>query len=926
MAELGRIVGASPLTAGAAAALAEDLTGQLLERIRALCVRTLVTDLHEYRERSLLEGADSRARYAHFERIIASRSYADSLTERYPGLLPELHRAAERFVRNLESLLSATEERLPDLRREFGLGADASITGVQTGKGDAHRGGKSVSVLEFSGGTRIVYKPRPMEVERAYHELARRMHAESGLPVGSLKVVPGRGCGWEEYAAPEAVHDAAGVAGFYRNTGVLLCLLHFLRAMDVHFQNIVRRGSVPYLLDAETLLAVNASADEDEHADNRAKDALSRSVKMVGLLPSVIENSRNESGVMDVGLLGYTQGQTSPFKSLVVVDSGRDTMRLELRNLPVGDSEPVPRLETPEEEITMVVDGFEAAYDWISGRRHDFSRWVSELFGNVTVRFVAENTYFYTQLLRMGTHPRLQDGTNAKRTLFHRVGIGRPHTPAPVLRAEIEDLVAGDVPYFALSTRGTEIYDSRGHRLGSYLKQTPIDSARELIESSSAADRRLNASIIRLSYVSKLRHASDRTGFVFDPKPGTGASAGAADARDARETVGRIASEIVHQRIEGSGTLPPTWIGARISPTALQYWQVDELGTDFYSGSPGLAYFLGQAGTALGREEWTESALQYFTRLGGKLVERGIQDVPNLLPGMYTGAGGIAYAMHNLADTVGDTGLHGLAARIWNLIPGALPDEAEFDVLGGASGLLGASLALAERSRGTEHESHYRAAAAAFYERIRRAVEDLRARPDATYYSGFAHGVSGVYPYLLRYGAQTGDPVCADLVESLLDRERRLFDAGTGTWAIGGGADQSAHGWCHGAPGMLLAKCLAATFQPDLSDRFLPEIRILLDTVLRESFGHNLTLCHGDLGNLQIVGFAAEVLDDRDLRERADRRMDEFAARTVPALLRSEGNRHVLAESVMAGRAGIGLTLLRRMNPDAVPPVLWFLR
>ncbi|MBB5996589.1 type 2 lanthipeptide synthetase LanM family protein [Streptomonospora salina] len=923
LADLDRTVRSSPLVGSDCDGLVETLSQQLHEQVRGLCLRTLVTDLHDYRERSLLSGSDSRERYAHFERIAASPAYTESLAQRFPGLFESLRRTAGRFVGGIGRILADTQQKMPELSRVFGLGEAPEITGIRAGMGDTHRGGRAVAFLDFAGGTRIVYKPRPMEVERAYHELARRTSRASGIPFGSLDVVAGEDCGWEEYAESDPPQDTRSAAGFYRNTGSLVCLLYFLRAMDVHYQNIVCRGAVPCLVDAETLLAINPSADDGGGADKRASEALSRSVKMIGLLPSVIENPSDELGVIDVGLLGYTRGQTSPFKSLVVVGHGRDDMRLEFRNLPVGDPAPAPRLDTSEEEIDEVVAGFETAYDWISGHRTEFSHWIGELFGDVSVRFVAENTHFYSQLLRMATHPKLQGADGAGRLLFHRVGVGRPDVPAPILRAEIEDLLEGDVPYFELRSGSADVFDSRGRSLGRHLARPPIDTARELVASSSDADRDRNSSIIRLSYVSKLRRANDRTGFAFaGPSAGGGQAAGDV----ARDTVGRIADGIVSQRIDGTAPLPPTWIGARISPTALQYWKVEELGTDFYSGSPGLAYFLGQAGGVLERDEWTAPAMRYFTRLSRRLVEHGISDIENLLPGMYTGAGGIAYAMHNLADTAADPELRHLADGLWRRLPEALPETPELDVLGGAAGLLGASLTLAERLRGTEYEAHCLETATAFYERTRSAVEHLRADPGATYYSGFAHGVSGVYPYLLRYDAEVGHPACAGLVEFLLDRERALFDEATGTWAIGNDSENAAHGWCHGAPGMLLAKCLAATFAPALLDGFRSEIRLLLDTVLSSSFGHNLTLCHGDLGNLQIVSFAAGVLGDTALQDRAERRLDDFARDTLPGLLDREGSRHVLAESVMAGRAGIGLTLLRRLRPDTVPPVLWFLR
>ena len=73
--------------------------------------------------------------------------------------------------------------------------------------------------------------------------------------------------------------------------------------------------------------------------------------------------------------------------------------------------------------------------------------------------------------------------------------------------------------------------------------------------------------------------------------------------------------------------------------------------------------------------------------------------------------------------------------------------------------------------------------------------------------------------------------------------------------------------WCHGAPGIGLARlqCL-----PHLNDAEIhAEIATALKTTFAQGFGHNHSLCHGDLGNLELLLQADEVLGDPQWKTRA---------------------------------------------------------
>jgi lantibiotic modifying enzyme len=126
--------------------------------------------------------------------------------------------------------------------------------------------------------------------------------------------------------------------------------------------------------------------------------------------------------------------------------------------------------------------------------------------------------------------------------------------------------------------------------------------------------------------------------------------------------------------------------------------------------------------------------------------------------------------------------------------------------------------------------------------------------------------------------------------------------------------------WCHGAAGIGLARLRSLEHMDD--EELRAEIDVAIETTARDGFGANHALCHGDLGNLELLLQASRVLDRPHLRERA-----EGIASSILLDLRTSGWRTGVALGVehpglMTGLAGIGYGLLRLASPQVVPSLL----
>jgi lantibiotic modifying enzyme len=126
--------------------------------------------------------------------------------------------------------------------------------------------------------------------------------------------------------------------------------------------------------------------------------------------------------------------------------------------------------------------------------------------------------------------------------------------------------------------------------------------------------------------------------------------------------------------------------------------------------------------------------------------------------------------------------------------------------------------------------------------------------------------------------------------------------------------------WCYGAPGVALSRLAAAEACGE------PFLRQDLDRALAATrargFGYNHSLCHGDLGNLDVLLLAARRLADPELEREVARRATsvlDSLERHGPLCGTPSG---IESPGLMNGYAGIGYGLLRLAFPERVPSVL----
>ncbi|MEV7051191.1 type 2 lanthipeptide synthetase LanM family protein [Streptomyces anulatus] len=946
-----------PAADGSSAVLA-DFRRQLTRRLSRIAGRTLVTELHEARRLGRLRGEGPEERFRDFVRRTARRDGLALLVTGYPVLARLLAtaclNAGDAFAEMAARLaadrhLLAPSGVLGDRAGspEGGLGGNAgpgALTGVEAGAGDSHRGGRSVMLLRFADGARLVYKPRPLAAHRHFNTLAEWFGSLPGAPeLRVLRVLDRGDYGWAEFVEERPCSTAAETRQFYRRQGALLALLHTLDGTDLHHENLIACGPHPVLVDVETLF--HPPLGPARSTDPAAR-ALHDSVHRVGLLPQLLVG---DTTALDMSAIGGGRAASSPIETADWAEAGTDRMRLVRRAGRFTESANRPRLggvaAAPSAYTDVLCGGFRAGYTAISDHRAELlgEDGLLRIFARDEVRVVPRPTWTYTTLLDESTHPDLmRDATERHQvlSLLRTPLLGVPALPG-VEDEEVAELWCGDVPVFGTRPGSTELWSGTGRTVpGPALDRPSYDTARDRSPHGRAAhdraaddavgptglarveakvramdtvDRQDQERIIRAAMVSTSPEPPHRAG------PG-GRSRSAATAPEPEQLLSAarsVGDQLVSLAYRHESRT--NWIGLEL--LGERYWRLTPMAADLAGGYTGPALFLAQLAALTGASRYAEAAREALAPVPGLLdtLHGRADELGSLGSGAFAGLGGIAYALTEVGTLLGDREVLDLAGPAVRLSCAASAAEDGYGVRGGAAGGLVSLLAV---HRATGRPEAWRGA--------ERCAERIAAAPlpDS---GGFADGAAGIGWALLRFaGAGGGARHRSAGLEALRRATAGAAHVTTAATATAGapygtiagttretGAGAAAGpAWCGGVAGI----ALAVADSPDaLAD---PELSGWLAARSGELAGigplADDSLCHGESGLLELLGHDALPA----ARPAWMRRAGTLLASADRAGPQCGTPGRVPHPGLLTGLSGIGHGLLRAGFPDRIGSAL----
>jgi type 2 lantibiotic biosynthesis protein LanM len=907
------------------------LLENLMQRLHELASRVLILELNVARMMDQLSGATPQERFHDFSTVrLRDPEVRAAILKEYPVLARLMTTALERWREaNLEFLAHLAADRELLSQKFLGGGEIGTLVAVQGGISDSHRGGRGVILLRFSSGLRLVYKPKSLAVDVHFQQLLGWFNArEARYPHRVLEVVDRQDHGWVEYVECTGCDSREGLQRFYWRQGSFLALLHLLSAVDFHLENLIASGEHPVLVDLEALFHHRSPREPGEWARARAWAMLDQSIVAVGMLPIFLYGREGRVG-LDMSGLGGEPGQLSPQRVAMVEDQWRDTMRVVRRQGVMPGSNNRPRLG--EEAVDAsdftedIVQGFQETYALLMRHREEL---VPRLraFGDVEVRFIARATQRYALLLHESHHPDfLRDGLERDKVLDH---LWTEASQQPALRRlvpfEHADLRLGDIPFFTARPGERHLWSSTGECIRDYFPHDSLSTVLQRLERMDERDCAMQVSFIRKAMVSldKGRAPSRKASPVEEAE-----ALPEATPEECLAAAVAIGEDLASKAVRGSKDA--SWIGMNLEDMRQWRWSLSPVGTDLYEGTGGLALFFAYLAQRTGRADFKElarAALEPVRESWREPERSGTTGV-----GVFVGRGAAGYALSHLAalwnePSLVDEVLAGLPA-----LEPLIDTDTRLDLLSGSAGLAVALLGLYRRTgdaRLLETAKRCGARLMATAVQMGEGAVAWQGEVGALPLAGLSHGVAGISWALLELADATGDVRYAELARRGLAYERRLFVPERGNWKDLRAPGSTAEGteghfmamWCHGAAGIALGRLRSLRYMdgPDVR----AELATALETTWRTGFGGNHCLCHGDVGNLEVLHVAGEVLGEPRWTRAALKRATYVLRQAREGGWRCGLPKGGESPGMLMGLAGIGHGLLRLSAPDSVPSVI----
>ena len=823
------------------------------------------------------------------------------------------------------------------------------VVEIKAGCSDPHHHGRTVFLLTFDSGDKLVYKPRNMSVDCTFSDLLAWVNACGISPTLKVSRVLNRATyGWMEYISSLSCQSQQEVEHYYQRVGMLLCLLYLLGGTDIHDENLIACGDMPVITDLEMVIHPGSlSFSLLDSLLPHSVDAIQRTAIRSGLLPNKSPVLEGKFAI-DISALGGGEAEESPrpvpqwkhINTNAMVFC-REVVRLEEKELP-NRVKLHDRILQPQDYQAEILDGFRRLYHLLTEQRAGLLASEGPLasFEGCPIRYIIRATDTYGVVLdRLCSPIFLRDGADRwiEMQIFKRplLKATTPSWVSTLLEAELAALERLDIPWFGTQTDSCGLLTDTGAVLPNVFALSALEQTWLHLSLFNEEDCNRQVNLIRATFLS----------FPSVAPHATGESRVAAESLDEAsilppEELLTVAQKLARDLIDCSlrnGYGDMTWIGFHYDQ-AIEGYQLLPLGFDLYEGTSGIALFLAALAWLTGEttyRDYTLAALkplgQYVRKSASFPVEERFDEMSI---GGAAGLGSCLYALTHIGQWLDKPDFFQIATQLALLItPERVQADRHLDVIGGAAGALLSLLALYQVTANEEILQRAILCGRHLLEQRVKTKAGLRAWPDSDSIAltGFSHGAAGAAYALLQLFALTHQQEFLDAACEGIDYERFVFVPEVGNWPDLRKSVETKEGtlvsymtsWCHGATGIGLARLGGLNVLDTPEVRY--EIEVALETTLAYGLPSLDNLCCGNFGRIEFLLTASQRLGRPDLLERAHKHASILVRRASHL-----GDFHLLANlprqannpGLYQGHAGVGYELLRLAFPERLPCLL----
>ncbi|KOP24616.1 lanthionine synthetase [Hapalosiphon sp. MRB220] len=932
----------------------QELERSLLQRLAGLCTKTLNFEFSQVRPfgKNLLnllgvatEKSNNKTHYNKFVNQLLEDGLL-TLFNKYPVLARLVATAVDFWVESATEFIQRLAQDQTDIQQTFISTNDnlGKVAEIQTSLSDPHKRGRTVILLTFESGLKLVYKPKDLGLEVAFNQFLSWCNQHSQLlDFKVIQVLNRDNYGWVEYITHQPCNDEAAVERFYQRAGMLLCVLYTLRGTDCHHENLIASGEHLVLVDMETLLHHEANLIENSpntpDFETAAQQQFWESVLRTGLLPRW-DFSSDRRIAYDVSGLGSTDSQKVPHQRPKWLDINTDDMYLHYESVSMSAGKNVPRLGdialSASDYQAQITAGFEAMYRFLMMHRDILLLSESPLAAmqKQQVRFVFRNTRIYSAILQKTLSPDyLKKGADYSIELDHLsraflVAQDKPDA-LPILSAELQAMEQLDIPFFTANAASDELRVSSDVSISQYFQQPSYQHAWNQLQAMDEIDLARQTAIIQGSFYAKVAQTSSQGSPQWNAE-----SLPLLSSAELIAEANAIATDLEKTAVpDPNGSV--NWIGLGYVHEAERF-RLQVLGYSLYDGRCGVALFLAALSQVNNDSRYRDLALKTLQPLRQQIQTLNLEFRQLMARfmgiGGGTGLGSMIYGLVKVSQFLKDETLLADAQALAEWItPELIAADQKLDTMSGSAGAIlgllslyrvtGDAIILEKAIACGEHLLKHRIS----YENAPRAWQTVSEKP----LTGFSHGAAGIAYALLQLYSVTQNQAYYEAALEGIEYERSVFSESHANWPDFRSLEPDQPPsfpvvWCHGAAGIGLARlgCVRLGEIPGIKR----EIEIAVQTTQNYGLEASDHLCCGNLGRIETLLVGAQRYSRSDWRQIALQNATNVVARarqTGAYQMFVNLPSSVFHPSLFRGTAGIGYEFLRLANDDLPSVLLW---
>ncbi|MFW0112611.1 DUF4135 domain-containing protein [Rothia sp. CCM 9416] len=441
-----------------------------------------INDLYKIAENYIYLQSGADERIIPFEKYISRKIeiLIASFLKSYPHENRNTQDLFSRIDKIYRNSLNFYEELLRNCIKASNTYKLGEVQGFYPAYGDTHNGGKTVSLVNFKGGS-YFYKPRNLSIDIAYSESAAALFGYS-TEQNILKISDSHGL---VKRVPQFIDFSSkkSLSRFYFEYGRVFSFLYLLCASDMHSANIINSQISPIVIDCETLL---------DPLSKNCKDNLKEMILNIGVIPGSIVERSNQGESVDFSALAFRASPQKSFRPRLYLEDGK----LKEEYLDIAPSKNIPYINKksipPKFFSSNFVDGCSSVLNNALQNKNQWVETIADNFSNCVSRIVLRDTHIYSSSLVSSLS---LTGLESESNRLYRELSRQGNFDERIVFSEIQQIESGDIPYFNAGVDSLDLL-GKGIRINNYFNKTGIDVCAERIYELSQKDIEDISSII----------------------------------------------------------------------------------------------------------------------------------------------------------------------------------------------------------------------------------------------------------------------------------------------------------------------------------------------------------------------------------------------------------------------------------------------